>query len=235
MVNTVRGEGMIHVITSANRHLYEPELLAHFQLRHEIYVVERNWTDLARPDGLERDQFDNEDAIYVLASENGQIIGGSRLVPTTRPRLLSEVFPYLAAVRGLPIAADIYEWTRMFVVKGRREGRTMGGQTRGTVICGVLEYCLDNGITGLTALIEMFWLPLFHSMGWNLIPLGLPKLINSEWSIAVKMPIDENILASTRAFHGISGRVRVVAQERSVTGIHSSLIYFILWSRKRRL
>jgi len=83
-VNTVKGEGMIHVITSANRHLYEPELLAHFRLRHEIYVVERNWTNLSRPDGLERDQFDNEDAIYILASEDDQIIGGSRLVPTTR-------------------------------------------------------------------------------------------------------------------------------------------------------
>ncbi len=219
MVNTIRGEGMIHVITSANRHLYEPELLAHFRLRHEIYVVERNWTDLARPDGLERDQFDNEDAIYILASENGQIIGGSRLVPTTRPHLLSEVFPYLTAVRGLPRAADIYEWTRMFVVKGRREGRTMGGLARGTVICGVLEHCLDNGITSLTALIEMFWLPLFHSMGWTLIPLGLPELINDEWSIAVKMPIDENTLASTRAFHGITGRVPIVALERSITGI----------------
>ena len=210
---------MIHVITGANRHLYEPELLAHFRLRHEIYVVERNWTNLARPDGLERDQFDNEDATYILASANGQIIGGSRLVPTTRPHLLSEVFPYLASVRGLPRAIDIYEWTRMFVVKNRREGRTMGGQTRGMVICGVLEHCLDNSITGLTALIEMFWLPLFHSMGWTVVPLGLPELINGEWSIAVKMPIDENTLASTRAFHGIAGHVRLTAQRKSSTGI----------------
>ena len=210
---------MIHVITGANRHLYELELLAHFRLRHEIYVVERNWTNLTRPDGLERDQFDNEDATYILASEKGQIIGGSRLVPTTRPHLLSEVFPYLASVRGLPRAVDIYEWTRMFVVKNRRDGRTMGGQTRGVVICGVLEHCLDNGITSLTALIEMFWLPLFHSMGWNLTPLGLPELINGEWSIAVKMAIDENTLASTRAFHGIVGRVCVATQRRLVTGI----------------
>ncbi len=167
---------MIHVITGANRHLYELELLAHFRLRHEI-------------------------------------------VPTTRPHLLSEVFPYLASVRGLPRAVDIYEWTRMFVVKNRRDGRTMGGQTRGMVICGVLEHCLDNGITSLTALIEMFWLPLFHSMGWNLTPLGLPEPINGEWSIAVKMAIDENTLASTRAFHGIVGRVCVATQWRLVTGI----------------
>jgi acyl-homoserine lactone synthase len=77
----------------------------------------------------------------------------------------------------------------------------------------------NTGITSLTALIEMFWLPLFHSMGWNLIPLGLPELINGEWSIAVRMPINENTLASTRAFHGIGGRVRVTAPQRSVTGI----------------
>jgi acyl-homoserine lactone synthase len=210
---------MIHVITSANRHLYGPELLAHFRLRHEIYVGERNWKDLARPDGLERDQFDNEDATYILATDDGQVIGGSRLLPTTGPHLLSEVFPYLASVRGLPRATDIYEWTRMFVIKSRREGRTMGGQARGMVICGVLEYCLDSGITSLTALIEMFWVPLFYSMGWNLMPLGLPELINDEWSIAVKMAINEDTLASTRAFHGIAGRVRVAAEPASITGI----------------
>lgn len=211
---------MIRVITSANRHRYEAELLAHFRLRHEIYVAERNWQDLARPDGLERDQFDNHDATYILATDNGQVIGGSRLVPTTRPHLLSEVFPYLASVRGLPRADDIYEWTRMFVIKSRREGRTMGGKTRGLVICGVIEYCLGNGITSLTALIEMFWLPLFHSMGWNLTPLGLPELINGEWSIAVKMAVNEATLASTRAFHEMAGHVRVSAESPSVTGIN---------------
>ncbi len=148
-----------------------------------------------------------------------QVIGGSRLVPTTRPHLLSEVFPHLASVCGLPRGIDIYEWTRMFVVKSRREGRTMGGQTRGMVICGVLEHCLANGITGLTALIEMFWLPLFHSMGWHLMPLGLPELIDGEWSVAVKMAIDENTLASTRAFHGIRGAVCAAAEPALVTGI----------------
>jgi acyl-homoserine lactone synthase len=210
---------MIHVITGANRHRYEAELLAHFRLRHEIYVVERNWADLARADGLERDQFDDEHAAYILAIDNGQVIGGSRLVPTTRPHLLSEVFPYLASVRGLPIGGDIYEWTRMFVVKSRREGRTMGGVTRGMVICGMLEYCLDNGITGLTAVIEMFWLPLFHAMGWNLMPLGLPELINGEWSIAVKMTINEDTLSSTRKFHGITGRVHAAAEAESITRV----------------
>jgi acyl-homoserine lactone synthase len=100
---------MIHVVTSANRHLYEPELLMHFRLRHEVYVVERNWKELERADGLERDQFDNQDATYILAIDTGEVVGGSRLIPTTHPHLLSEVFPHLASVRGLPRAADTYE------------------------------------------------------------------------------------------------------------------------------
>jgi acyl-homoserine lactone synthase len=207
---------MIHVVTSANRHLYEPELLAHFRLRHEVYVAERNWKELERADGLERDQFDNQVATYILAIDQGEIVGGSRLLPTMQPHLLSEVFPHLASVRGLPRAADTYEWTRMFVIKSRREGRTMGGQTRGMVICGVLEHCLDNGVEALTALVEMFWLPLFHGMGWKLIPLGLPELISGEWSVAVKMPIDKTTLESTRAFHGITGRAVVANQLASV-------------------
>jgi acyl-homoserine lactone synthase len=203
---------MIHVITSANRHLYRQEILAHYRLRHEVYVVERKWENLARPDGLECDQFDGEGVTYILAIEGDRIVGGSRLIPTTQPHLLSEVFPHLAAVRGLPRAPDIYEWTRMFVIKERREGRNMG-RTAGTVMCGLLEHCLDLGVTHLTALVEMWWLPRFHDMGWKLTPLGLPELISGEWSVAVKMAIDERTLESTRAFHDINGSVLSVSQD----------------------
>jgi acyl-homoserine lactone synthase len=158
---------------------------------------------LARRDGLERDQFDTKAASYILAiEEGGRVVAGSRLIPTTSPHLLSEVFPHLASVRGLPRGSDVYEWTRMFVIKERREGRNMG-KTAGMVMCGVLEHCLDLGVTDLTALIEMWWFPRFQEMGWDLDPLGLPELISGEWSVAVKMKVNEKTLARTRNYHGI--------------------------------
>ena len=166
---------MIHVITSANRHLYEPELLAHFRLRHEIYVVERKWKELQRPDRSERDQFDNQDATYVLAIDKGEVVGGSRLVPTTRPHLLSEVFPHLASVRGLPRAGDTYEWTRMFVIKSRREGRTMGGKTRGMVICGVLEHCLNIILPTLPRSLRCSGYPSFMPWAGSFFRSGFPN------------------------------------------------------------
>ena len=109
----------------------------------------------------------------------------------------------------------MFDAPRMFVVKERREGRNIG-RTAGTVICGVLECCLDEGVEALTALIEMWWLPRFHDMGWKVKPLGLPELVAGEWSVAVLMPIDQHTLASTRAFHRIDGPVRAKQGQQRV-------------------
>lgn len=199
---------MIHVVTAANKHLYERELHAQFRIRHDVYVGERGWKALARADGLERDQFDNDDATYVLSIEGDRVIGGSRLVSTTRPNLLSEVFPHLAAIGGVPCDSAIFEWTRIFVIKERREGRN-AGRAAGAVMCGILEFSLAEGIEALSAVMETWWLPRFHDMGWTVKPLGLPELIDGEWTIAAVMPITRRMLETTRAFHNIDAPVLV--------------------------
>ena len=204
----MRGSGMIHVVTAANRHLYELQLHEQFRLRHDVYVGERGWKALARADGLERDQFDNEDATYILSIEGDHVIGGSRLVSTERPNLLSEVFPHLAVVGGVPCDPAIFEWTRIFVIKARREGGN-AGRAAGTVICGILEFCLAEGIEALSAVMETWWLPRFHDMGWTIKPLGLPEMIDGGWTIAVLMPITKQTLDTTRAFHSIEAPVLV--------------------------
>jgi acyl-homoserine lactone synthase len=99
----------------------------------------------------------------------------------------------------------------MFVVKERREGRNMG-TAAGIVMCGVLEHCLDLGLTSLTALMEMWWLPRFQEMGWHLIPLGLPELLSGEWSVAAKLMINHRTLVTTREYHNIGNRSMVPAR-----------------------
>ncbi len=199
---------MIHVVAAANRHLFENELLDYFRVRHEIFVGERGWHQIARPDGLERDQFDDDHAVYILGIDKSRVYGGARLVPSVRPHLLSEVFPHLASERGVPQEAGIFEWTRIFVVKERREGGN-AGRTAGTIICGLVEFCLDEGIYALSGVIDAWWLPRFHDMGWTINPLGLPELVDKDWVVAVMMPIDERTLETTRKFHGIEAPVLV--------------------------
>ena len=109
---------MIHIVTAENRKLYEKEMLEQHRIRHDIYVRENNWKNLKVEDGRESDQFDNDDATYILAIEDGKVLGGSRFIPTIKPHLLSDVFSSLAEVRGIPRSPDIFEWTRLFTVSG---------------------------------------------------------------------------------------------------------------------
>lgn len=84
--------------------------------RHKVFVENLGW-DLHSPGGLEQDQFDRPDTVYVAARDDvGEICGCARLLPTTRPYLLSEVFPQLLNGAALPNSPDVWELSRFATV-----------------------------------------------------------------------------------------------------------------------
>ncbi len=194
---------MIHAISSANRHLYEDVLEQHFRLRHDIFVGERKWETLRKPDGREIDSYDNEDTIYLLALEERRVIGGHRLYPTTKPSMMGEVFPHLASVRGYPADPLVWEWSRYFVVRDRRDG-ILNLQ----LMAAVQEFCLDQGIAKVSAIMETWWLPRFHEAGFFVTPLGLPQLVENAWTMAATIDVRQETLDALHARIGMSGVVR---------------------------
>jgi acyl-homoserine lactone synthase len=196
---------MIHAISSVNRHLYEDVIEQHFHLRHEIFVEERKWETLRRPDRREIDAYDNEDTVYLLALEDRRVVGGHRLYPTTKPSMMSEVFPHLAAVRGCPSDPLVWEWSRYFVVRDRRDG-VLNLQ----LMAAVQEFCLDQGIAQVSAVMETWWLPRFHEAGFVVTPLGLPELVEKAWTMAATIDVRQETL---EALHERIGMTSVVRQE----------------------
>jgi acyl-homoserine lactone synthase len=200
---------MIHIVTPENRHLYKDELLEHHRIRYEIYIREQKWKNLRVAEGRESDQFDNEDAIYILAIEDGRVLGGSRFMPTIKPHLLSDVFPNLADVRGVPRGADIFEWTRLFAVSEQRGRRGDPGSITGQVLCGGLEFLLGEEASAFTIVTEAWWLTRTYSWGWRLSPLGMPALVDGEWLVASMVQVDHETLLATRRRYGIQDSVIV--------------------------
>lgn len=200
---------MIHIVTAENRGIYEQELREHHRIRYDIYVRENQWKGLRVEDERESDQFDNDDAVYILAIEDGRVLGGSRFVPTIKPHLLSEVFPVLADVKGIPRSPDIFEWTRLFAVTEKRERTPKPGSVTGKVLCGGLEFLLGEEATGFTLVTEAWWLARTYSWGWKLAPLGMPALIDGQWLVASYVPVDNETLQATRRHYGIEGSVIV--------------------------
>lgn len=190
----------VHVITNKNRCFYSSTMAEYFSLRHEIFVGERRWMSLQRADGLEIDQYDNEHSVYILAIDDGRVVGGQRLYPTLLPHMIIDHFPHL--IDGvLPIGEEVYEWTRYFVVRKHR-----GGGVNGLLMASVQQYCLERAITTLTAVGEMWWLPRWHQYGFVVHPLGLPQPIEGQPAVAVQIAVQEDTYAHALRVAGLRSR-----------------------------
>ena len=117
-----------------------------YRLRHKVFVEEMGWTDLAKPDGREIDQFDDKHAVHLLYIEHGRVLGYQRMLPSTRPHLLSDVMPELCEV-DRPVGTHIWECTRHCVAKGHREKGRFASPIANALLSGMVEWGLENGIT----------------------------------------------------------------------------------------
>ena len=190
----------IQVITKNNKARYSEILDGYFHLRHEVFVNERGWHDLRRPDGREIDAYDNDHAIYLIVLDKGRIIGGLRLYPTLLPHMISETFPHLVKDPVILAGPTILECTRYFIVKERRTGRT---DCR--LLAAFQQFCLEEGITEVTAVVEMWWLPRWQQAGFKVRPLGLPTMVEGQPCIAAAIRISEDSLEHIRKLAGLSG------------------------------
>lgn len=86
---------MLHIIAAKNILDHHLELDQSFRLRHKVFVEEKGWEDLRRENGRETDRFDDEHAVHMLYIEDGRVIGYQRMLPSTRPHILSEILPEL--------------------------------------------------------------------------------------------------------------------------------------------
>ena len=196
---------MMEPVTRENAHLYGPELGQMFRLRHRIFVELLHWEALRRPEGIEFDQFDNEDATYLLLrDDDGKVIGGHRLIPTMKPHLFSEVFPEVCDKAGLLRAPDIYELNRTCVDLVSLPEDTKLWARRANML-GLMEYCVRAGIRSLSVLTAPHFISHYLKMGWKIVPLGVPTEMEGETQVAVEIHCTTEGLDAMRAAYGMSG------------------------------
>jgi len=110
-----------------------------FNYRYKVFVEQLGW-ELDTPYGREVDQFDHDDTVYVVArDENEDIVGCSRLLPTTSPYLLEEVFPQLLNGMSPPKSSDIWELSRFTSFDLNEETMSKNGQFSAEVTVELLK------------------------------------------------------------------------------------------------
>lgn len=83
--------------------------------RHRVFIQRLGWAlpDTGENDTSEWDQFDRRETVHIVALEPGpSVCGCARLMPTTGPYLLRDLFPGLAGSREPPQSPLIWELSR---------------------------------------------------------------------------------------------------------------------------
>ena len=178
------------------------------RLRHDVVVEQWKWDVPGAADGLERDQFDTQDAVYlVLMGEpetrrQGRAVACSRLLPTTGPHMMSEVFADFCTLQPSPRGPDVWEYSRHLSDPTLFDDRAASKRARALITLALNTYCLDQGIRRLVWLTH---LPMFNlaQQLWTTEPLGLPDRRDGadETLIAGVSSIDLSALQRTHAIY----------------------------------
>jgi acyl-homoserine lactone synthase len=182
---------MLHLIDATNRNSRKnQDLLEHsYKVRHEEYVKGRGWKGLDRPDGREIDQFDNDDATYLIWADKDEVLGGARLIPTHKPHLMSDVFPHIVTLGELPRTPRVWELTRLF---STRSGTSTVNRrvVTGDVFSAMFELGLAYELDAISIVCDTFFVTRFLGMGLEVTPLGLPTPYPEGVCVAVRLPVN---------------------------------------------
>jgi N-acyl-L-homoserine lactone synthetase len=161
--------------------------------RYQVFVKELGWP-LACEKGTELDAFDRSDTVYVLAcDDNQEIFGCARLIPTHRPYLLGDVFPYLMGSNPLPSSPQIWELSRFAISKPKGQVLTAEQAWRNTVklVKEVIDVARSKGAFRLIAFTAVGNERLLKRMGVNTRRISAPRLIDNKSVVPFWIEIDD--------------------------------------------
>lgn len=197
---------MVYAISQANRDQFDHELDTMFRDRKHVFVDRLKW-NVPVVDGIyEKDQFDTEDATYIVCANptHGDHQASLRLIPSLKPHMLRDIFPMLCE-DGVPAGPDIWEMTRICLSPSlsRAEAR----EAFGRIWLGALEFGLDQGIAVMTGLTHG---PMFSNIlaaGIDIEPLGPTRLFEGMPYAALQTRISSKVLERDRVRLNEPGRV----------------------------
>lgn len=192
---------MVLVLRGGGNGRFKGVLAAMHRDRKRVFVDRLRWRIPVVADEFEVDGFDTDAAVYLLSLDaERRHLGSLRLLPSTGPHLLADVFPHLCQ-RGVPRGDDVWEITRLCTSPEASAAKTI----RQELAVAVIEYALLSGIRQLTSVTHLAYLSQLLSVGWDCEPLGLPQDLDGVAVGAVVINVTSETLALMRRRTGMSG------------------------------
>lgn len=181
---------MIRIVEGVDRCLY-PELMDKmFRMRAEVFSGRLGW-EVNVVDGREIDRFDNEDPLYLFSIDEATeaLQGAVRLLPTSGPNMLRDVFPVLVP-GGAPESPLIWESSRFAINPGvlrageRIQANHIVNRITIELLCGIVEVCQQAGIEHVVSVFDARMARIFRSANCPFEIIGTPTRIGKTMTYA---------------------------------------------------
>lgn len=164
---------MILLLNAANRDAFPALMDDMFRVRHEVFVDLKGWEELRRPDGRETDPWDRADSLYLLAVEDGRVMGGARFTGGQEPTLAGAILPELFTDAPL-LDEDVLEMSRLFA-RSVAAARDLLSPVISEVLVAATELQRIVGGRGALTIMELRLAQSLLAWGGHPEPLGLPQ------------------------------------------------------------
>ncbi len=137
---------MNRIITDhASGQAFHPSLIqSMYRLRDRVFRERLGW-DVTSIDGKEKDSYDDLNPVYMMSCNyKKQLEGCWRLLPTTGPNMLKDVFPQLLRGEALPNDPQIWEISRLAVEPYIKHSIIKGNVNE--VTFGLFRQIYDHGV-----------------------------------------------------------------------------------------
>jgi acyl homoserine lactone synthase len=162
---------MILLIEPEAYALFRPELTEMHRLRYRVFKERLAWTVTTQGD-QEIDSFDASSPVYLLhrRGDHSPIEGCVRLLPSTGPTMLRDVFGVLTEGNAVATTPAVWESSRFAVDTSRADHPTRGGLAPATyeLFAGMIEFGLYRKLIAIMTVTDVRMERILRRVDWPL-------------------------------------------------------------------
>lgn len=171
--------------TLADMHLHGTAFYEYLGLRKRFFVDNLGW-NIPHDDSVEMDQYDNPKASYSIVVQDGTVIGGARIMPTTstwgthtymlRDAVQGKLIDIPPSVLGKDIVKeDLWECTRLVMCDSVRT-HAERSQCLSLIVDGLIDVSAAKGAKRLMCLSTLTLMRALRQLGYDAERIGEPYL-----------------------------------------------------------
>ena len=195
---------MIKIVTKDNAERHVSNLYQMHRIRKTVFRDRLGW-DVTVNGELEVDEYDALGPSYLLSIDRyGTLNGCVRLLPTTGPNMLRDIFSSFVTKAAVPRGERVWEASRFAVSRNATAAEAGLSQTTYDLLIGVLKFGLSNGISTIACVVDARMERILKRAGWQLERLGPARRISNTIAVAGQLEVSAPILRQLEARAGLA-------------------------------